>query len=63
MSTDANVQLLERASEMVTYFEGKLPAKLIEKALEENDLEQLHKYVIEAEATASRQEFESTDAY
>lgn len=63
MSTEVNTQLMERAASMIDYFEGKLPAELIEKDLELNDLDSLYKHVHEAEAEASRQEHYATDTY
>lgn len=62
MSNLVNDELFNRAAEMIDYFEGKLPAQLIEQALGSNDLDSLRKYVLEAEAEASRQEFFNGDA-
>lgn len=61
MSNQTNDQLLDRAAEMVDYFESKLPAQLILKALDSNDLELVRKYTLEAEAEASRQEIYGYD--
>lgn len=66
MSTEANTiwyeSWYERAAECIHYFEGKLPAELIQKALDEDNMEDLQKFVMEAEAEWSRQEFYGHDA-
>lgn len=56
MSNNTNSELLDRAAEMVDYWEGTLHAELIRKALDENDLEQVLKATANAEAEASMQE-------
>lgn len=61
MSTETNQELFDRAEQMVTYFEGKMPALLIEKDMETNDLEQLLIHVSGAEAVAAQQEMEASD--
>lgn len=61
MSSDVNTQLFERAAEMVDYYEGTVIAKVIEKNIEDNDLDALRENVTRAEAQASEQEFESAD--
>jgi hypothetical protein len=63
MSNQTNELLLERASDMIDYFEGKQPAQRIEKDIDNNDLDQLLIDVSEAEAEASRQEFNNNDIY
>jgi hypothetical protein len=63
MSNNVNTGLLERASEMIDYFESKLPAQLIEADLASNDLEALHGHVLQAEAEASCQEHNDNDIY
>jgi hypothetical protein len=63
MSFEVNEQLFERAAECVTYFEGKLPATLIEEDIARNDLEALYRHVTEAEAVMSQEELEATDAF
>lgn len=57
MSNTSNDLLMERAQECIEYFEGKLPANLIEKDIEDNDLGSLSYHVKQAEAEMSRQEF------
>lgn len=61
MSTQVNTELYERAAEMIDYFQDKLPAQLIEKALKNNDLDALRLHVAQAEAEVSRQEFYEQD--
>lgn len=61
MSNQINAQLFERAAEMIDFFEGKLPAQVIEQDLASNDLEALYQHVTLAEAEASRQEFHSAN--
>ena len=61
MSTEVNTQLMERAASMIDYFEGKLPAELIEKDLELNDLDSLYKHVHEAESLASKENYYDSD--
>lgn len=56
MSTEANIELLERAQEMIDYFENELPARVIARDIEANDLEALRAHVTEAEATMGMQE-------
>jgi hypothetical protein len=63
MSNPINDLLFGRAAEMIDYFEGKLPAKLIEKDLELNDLDSLYKHVRDAEALASQEEHEAYDTH
>lgn len=61
MSDTVNTELFERAAEAIDYFEGKLPAQLIEKDLERNDLEQLRYHVQAAEGLIAQQEMERGD--
>lgn len=61
MSNSVNTSLLERASDMITYFEGKQPALVLERDLSREDLDALYQHVCEAEAIASQQEFEAID--
>lgn len=56
MSNNINSVLFDRASEMITYFEGKLPAKVIEADLDRNDLEALQVHVANAEAVAAQEQ-------
>lgn len=61
MSHSVNTSLFERAAEMITYFEGKLPAQVLEQDLDNNDLGALFAHTIEAESEAARQEFHNAD--
>lgn len=61
MSNNINSQLFERAAECISYFEGKLPAKLIQKDLDNNDLESLFQHVKEAESVMFQLEYEDDD--
>lgn len=62
MSNLSNTILMERAADVIDYFEGKIIAKIIETDLDRNDLESLEKHVNEAEAEIAIQEFNSYDA-
>lgn len=57
MSEGNTTQLLERAAEVCDYFQDKLPAQIIEKDLERNDLEMLWVHVRDAEFEIARQEY------
>ena len=57
MSNNINTTLYERATEMVDHFYGKLPATLIEKAINEDDLDALKWYVTSAEAMVAEEMF------
>lgn len=61
MSQTVNSELFERASIVSDYFEGKLPAQVIEKDLERNDLEQLELHIYEAEAIMSQEYYHAMD--
>lgn len=61
MSDIVNQELYERAAQMIDYFEGKLPAELIERALNADDLDELAYQVSQAEAEASQQEMYGAD--
>ena len=61
MSQTTNTNLFERAVECIDYFEGKMPATLIEEAIERDDLDLLAQYVASAEAEMSRQEYYTYD--
>lgn len=63
MSNSTNTILLERAAACIDYFQDKLPAKVIERDIDYNDLEALAQHVHEAEAEISRQEFYNNDSY
>lgn len=56
MSHTTNTELLERAAYCIDYFEGKLPAQLIETALDNNDLEMVAAHVAVAESEINDQE-------
>lgn len=61
MSNTTNELLLERAAEMVDYWEGTLHARIILQALDTGDLDLVRQHVVEAEAEASRQEMYGGD--
>lgn len=63
MSHDINIALFERAAEMVTLFEGTLPAQVIELDIERGDLDALYQHVCYAESMAAQEEFEAHDIY
>lgn len=63
MSNDTNSELMERALTAIGYFEGKLPAQIIEKDLEDGDLEALLYHVKQAEAVMSQEIIEASDVY
>jgi hypothetical protein len=63
MSNEINEQLMERAASMIDYYEGKLPAQMIELDLERNDLDALYDHVCAAEAMLAQEEFENADIY
>jgi len=63
MSNQVNTELLERAADMVEYFESKLPAQLIQKALDSGDLDMVRQYVAEAEAMAAEQEMNGYEVF
>ena len=63
MSNQTNDILFERAAEMIDYFQGKLPARLIEQDLEHDDLEALAEHVNQAEGLAAQQEMYNYDSY
>jgi len=63
MSNQVNTELLERAGEVATYFEGKQLDYRIQKAKEDNDLEELARLVAQGEAEMSRQEFYDNDIF
>lgn len=56
MSHLSNDNWAERAAECIDFFEGNLPARVIEADLERNDWESLVVHVQEAEAEIARQE-------
>lgn len=67
MSNETNSILYQQAAEMIDYFEGKLPAQLIEQALDSGDLVQLNAAVNKAWNEMYKLEFrpdtyEPTDA-
>lgn len=57
MSNLNNENLLERARDMKSEFEGTDLELAIDKAIDNNDLERLRYLVVNAEAEVSRQEF------
>lgn len=56
MSNNVNTQLFERAAEMIDYWTGTLHDRLIQRALDSNDLEALDYHVRNAEAEMRLQE-------
>lgn len=59
MSNQVNAKLLERAAELIDELTSH-PAgydKLIERAIEKNDLEEVHRLVTHVEAEISREYF------
>ncbi len=63
MSNNINTELFERAAECISYFEGKLPAELIQKDLDNNDLESLFQHVKEAEQVIYQLEYNPEEVY
>lgn len=63
MSNNNNTDLLERAAICVDYFEGKLPAILIERDLDNNDLEELAVHVKQAEDVMYTLEYNPSEVY
>lgn len=61
MSNNTNSEILERAAEMVGYWEGTLHAELIRYALDQNDLDLVSQYTLQAEAEAAEQEMNGYD--
>lgn len=62
MSNNVNTDLLERAAEMVAFWEGNKIADEVQSALDSNDLELVWQVVTSAEAEAARQEMYGYDA-
>jgi len=58
MSNNENTRLFERAAECLSYFEGKLPAKLIQHDLDNDDLESLNQHVNEFERLMTEMEYQ-----
>lgn len=56
MSEQAHTELVEKASELIDYFENELPARLIEQDLAGNDLEALAFHVKDAWAMMQLQD-------
>ena len=61
MSTQVNIDLLERASEMADYWVGTQIQARIDDCIKRNDLEQLFNLVREAEAMTAQEEFYGYD--
>lgn len=59
MSQSTNDKLLERAYEMIEYWQGTVQARKIEFYLYRNDLENLRHAVQEAEAATAQEDFHS----
>lgn len=63
MSNNANDEILDRAAEMIDYWEGTLHAELIRADLDSGDLDKVRYDTQMAEAEASRQEIYGADTY
>lgn len=61
MSNNTNTILLERAADMIDYWDNTVQSKILEQLVEANDLEALVVEVAKAEAMASQQEFQNND--
>jgi hypothetical protein len=61
MEDHINTNLIERAGEVMAYFEGTDLETAIANNLDRNDLEMVNHLVVEAEAEISRQEFNRYD--
>lgn len=61
MSTEANTQLLERAKEVCTYFEGTAREDVILRAIEDGNLGKLMIEVKQGEDEIMRQEYQNDD--
>lgn len=61
MSNNINTILLERAADMIDYWDNTVQSKILEQLVEANDLEALVVEVAKAEAMASQQEFQNND--
>lgn len=57
MSDEVNVRLFERAAEQIDYWENTLHSRLIQQALDANDLDELRRYVKEAEDAMFQNEY------
>lgn len=57
MSNASNVRLLERAAEMMDFWEGTPWAEKLEALIDQNDLGELNHMVILAESEATIEEF------
>lgn len=56
MSNKVNDELMERAKESMDYWEGTLHTRLIQRALDSNDLEALKYHITNAEREMAIQE-------
>lgn len=63
MSNDTNLNLYERAAEMIDCWPGTVIAEVIEADIERGDLEALYEHVCQAEAQAAQEEFADNDIY
>lgn len=63
MSNQINTDLIERAQDVMTYFEGTDLETAILNNLDRNDLDMVRELVVNAEAEISRQEFNRYDVY
>lgn len=56
MSNNVNTNLLERAADLIDYWEGTVHARVLERDIDANDLEALKYHVSQAEAEMQMQE-------
>lgn len=56
MSDNINTELLERANEMMDYHAGTMWERMIQRDIEESDLESLRYHVVQAEREMAVQE-------
>lgn len=54
------MNLYERASECIDYFESKLPATLIEQAIDKGDEKELERLVLDCEGIMSQEYYGNT---
>lgn len=63
MSHSSNTNLMERAADMVDFWQGTVIAKTIERDLDVQDFDALLLHITLAEGQASQEEIEATNAY
>jgi hypothetical protein len=62
MSNNINQELIERAAYFIDVYESKLPAQMLERALDDNDLEKVYEIIKSLEAEPVLEET-SNDCY